>query len=233
MKKSPPNTYANENQLLLAVDCVIFGYREGQLKLLIFKREVEPLAGQWSLIGRIVNKEEAIDQAAHQVLQDITGLDKVFLEQLSCFGAVERDPGARVVSVVYWSLIQSPPHQQIQIEDHLARWVSIDEIPALVLDHNQMVELAIQRLREIARFRPLGVELLPEQFTLPQLLKVYETIYQRSIDDRNFRKKILATGLLVKTDKKDKSTSKKGAFLYQFDHQKYEELLQQGYWFEV
>ncbi|MEL6651110.1 MAG: NUDIX domain-containing protein [Bacteroidota bacterium] len=233
MKKSPSNTYANENQLLLAVDCVIFGYREGQLKLLIFKREVEPLAGQWSLIGRIVNKDEAIDQAAHQVLQDITGLDKVFLEQLSCFGAVARDPGARVVSVVYWSLIQSPPHQQIQIEDHLARWVSIDEIPPLVLDHNQMVDLAIQRLREIARYRPLGVELLPKQFTLPQLLKVYETIYQRSIDDRNFRKKILATGLLVKTDKKDKSTSKKGAYLYQFDHRKYQELLQQGYWFEV
>ncbi|MEL7339952.1 MAG: DNA mismatch repair protein MutT, partial [Bacteroidota bacterium] len=101
------------------------------------------------------------------------------------------------------------------------------------LDHNQMVKLAIHRLREIARYRPLGVELLPTRFTLPQLLKVYETIYQRSIDDRNFRKKILATGLLVKTDQKDKSNSKKGAFLYQFDHQKYQKLLQDGYWFEV
>ncbi|MEM6343711.1 MAG: NUDIX domain-containing protein [Bacteroidota bacterium] len=233
MVKVPPNTYAHENQLLLAVDCVIFGYQDGELKLLIFKREVEPLAGQWSLIGRIVEKNEAIEEAAHKVLKDITGLDKVFLEQLYSFGSVSRDPGARVVSIVYWSLTQSTANQEIKIADHEAQWVSFNEIPQLVLDHNQMVKMAIEKLREYARYRPIGFELLPSQFTLPQLLKVYEAIYQRKIDDRNFRKKMLASGLLIKLDKKDKSTSKKGAFLYKFDRKKYKLLLQQGYWFEV
>ncbi|MFK7926192.1 MAG: NUDIX domain-containing protein [Bacteroidia bacterium] len=233
MAKASPNTYANENQLLLAVDCVIFGYREGELKLLIFKREVEPLAGKWSLIGRIVEKKEAIGEAAHKVLRDITGLEKVFLEQLHTFGEVERDPGARVVSSVYWSLIQSPTHKQIKIADHEAQWVSFNDIPQLVFDHNDMVEMAIEKLREFARYRPIGFELLPSQFTLPQLLKVYQAIYQRKIDDRNFRKKILASKLLVKLDKKDKSTSKKGAFLYKFDRKKYNLLLKKGYWFEI
>lgn len=228
-----PNTYPQENRMLVAVDCVIFGYWEGELKLLIFKREVEPLAGRWSLVGSIVQKGESLDEAAHRVLRDITGLEKIFLEQLHSFGKLQRDPGDRVISVVYWSLIQSPPKRDINIENHEARWVAFDDIPQLILDHNQMVDMAIEQLRENTRYRPIGFELLPTQFTLPQLLKVYEAIYQRQIDDRNFRKKILATGLLVKLDKKDKSTSKKGAFLYKFKRKKYQQLLQEGYWFEI
>lgn len=225
--------YPEKNKILLAVDCVIFGYREGELQLLIFKREVEPLAGQWSLVGSIVDKEEGVDESAHRILKDITGLERVFLEQLHSFGATSRDSGGRVVSVVYWSLIQSPQNQEISIENHEARWVPFDQVPDLILDHNQMVEMAITKLRDFARYRPIGFELLPRRFTLPQLLKVYEAIYQRSIDDRNFRKKILATGLLTKLDIKDKATSKKGAFLYKFDKKKYEHLLKSGYWFEI
>ncbi|MEQ6119263.1 NUDIX domain-containing protein [Reichenbachiella sp. MALMAid0571] len=233
MPFSKKTFYPEKNKLLLAVDCVIFGYNEGELKLLVFKREVDPLAGQWSLIGNIVSNEENLNDAAHRILKDITGLEEVFLEQLCSFGDMDRDSGARVVSVVYWSLIQSSKNQGFSIENHEAKWVPFDQVPDLVLDHNQMVETAITKLRDVARYRPIGFELLPEKFTLPQLLKVYEAIYQRPIDDRNFRKKILATGLLIKLDTKDKTTSKKGAFLYKFDSEKYQHLLKSGYWFEV
>lgn len=233
MSLSPKPFYPKENKILHAVDCVIFGYYEGELKLLIFKREVNPLAGQWSLIGSIVKINENLDDAAHRVLKELTGLEQVFLEQMSTFGDVSRDSGARVVSTVYWSLIQSSRNQDFSIENHEAKWVPFDQVPDLVLDHNQMVETAITKLRDFVRYRPIGFELLPEKFTLPQLLKVYEAIYQRSIDDRNFRKKILATGLLIKLDLKDKTNSKKGAFFYKFDNDKYQHLLKNGYWFEV
>ncbi len=224
--------YTAENKMFLAVDCIIFGYEEGQIKLLVFKREVEPRAGEWSLIGSIINIDETPDAAAHRVLEEITGLKHVFLEQLSCFGQVDRDPGGRVVTVAYWSLIQSSG-KQISVANHEAMWVPLDDIPDLVLDHNEIVDQAIAKLKNFARYRPIGFELLPERFTLPQLLKVYEAIYQRPIDDRNFRKKILSTGLLIKLDIKDKSTSKKGAYLYKFDHEKYQELSKNGYWFEI
>ncbi|MFY0651975.1 MAG: NUDIX hydrolase [Cyclobacteriaceae bacterium] len=233
MSKNRKTYYQEKDKLLLAVDCIIFGYKDGELKLLIFKREIEPLAGKWSLIGRIVNQDESLEGAAHKVLEEVTGLGEIFLEQLHSFGKTDRDTGARVVSVAYWSLIQSSANKKIKIKDHEAKWVPFDRVPDLVLDHNEMVDMAIEKVRNFARYRPIGFELLPKQFTLPQLLKVYEAIYQRKIDDRNFRKKILATGLLIKLDVKDKSQSRKGAFLYQFDKEKYENLSKSGYWFEI
>ncbi|MFT7033506.1 MAG: 8-oxo-dGTP diphosphatase [Cyclobacteriaceae bacterium] len=223
--------YPEENKILLAVDCVIFGYKDGELQLLIFRREVEPLAGEWSLIGSIIDKNEDLNEAPKRILQEITGLKKVFLEQLHSFGDQNRDTGARVVSVVYWSLIQST--DKINVENHTAQWVPINKVPKLVLDHNKMVDLAIQKMQEHVRYRPIGFELLPKKFTLPQLLRVYEAIYQRPIDDRNFRKKIIATGLLVKLDIKDMASSKKGAYLYTFDRTKYKKLSKSGYWFEI
>jgi len=223
--------YPEENKILLAADCVIFGYKDGELQLLIFRREVEPLAGEWSLIGSIIDKNENLNEAPKRILQEITGLQKVFLEQLHSFGDQNRDTGARVVSVVYWSLIQST--DKINVANHTAQWVPINKVPKLVLDHNKMVDLAIQKMQEHVRYRPIGFELLPKKFTLPQLLKVYEAIYQRPIDDRNFRKKIIATGLLVKLDIKDMVSSKKGAFQYTFNRIKYKKLSQSGYWFEI
>ncbi|MDP4680389.1 MAG: NUDIX domain-containing protein [Cyclobacteriaceae bacterium] len=223
--------YQEKNKILLAVDCVIFGYNDGELQLLIFRREVEPLAGEWSLIGSIIGKDENLNDAPKRILQEITGLQKVFLEQLQSFGDKKRDTGARVVSVVYWSLIQGT--EKISVANHTAQWVPINKVPDLVLDHNKMVDLAIEKMQEHVRYRPIGFELLPHKFTLPQLLKVYEAIYQRAIDDRNFRKKIIATGLLIKLKIKDKVNSKKGAFLYKFDRAKYQHLVKSGYWFEI
>ena len=227
-------TYKSKDPILLAVDCIIFGFDNEGLKLLIFKRELEPLAGQWSLIGNFVNADEDVEEAAYKVLKETTGLDSLYVEQLHAFGSIDRDNGARVVSIAYWSLIKlKPEDKNFDVADHEARWVDINEVPELILDHNEMVNLAMGRLRERARFRPIGFELLPDKFTLPQLLNLYESIYQTQFDDRNFRRKILKTDLLIKLDEKDKSTSKRGALLYKFDYQQYDKLSKDGYLFEL
>lgn len=225
--------YGNATPILVAVDCIIFGVHENELKLLIFRREVEPLAGQWSLIGDFIKKDESVNVAASRVLQELTGLKDIFMEQLHSFGDKERDPGDRVISIAYWSLIKIDQlHLDFEIKDHESKWVSFNQIPDLVLDHKVMVEKAINMLREKARFHPIGFELLPEEFTLKQLLTVYEAIYNRNIDDRNFRKKILSSGLLERLDKKDKSTSRKGSFLFKFNSGTYQKLQQEGYMFD-
>ncbi len=223
--------YYGSDRLLVAVDCIILGFdtREEKLKLLLFEREVEPFKGQWSLIGSFVRKEERLEDAARRVLHELTGLKDVFLEQHRAYGRLERDPGDRVISISFWSLIRKDEPDVRLIEGHNARWFSVDALPELVLDHHQMVEDVLEHLRRQARHRPIGFELLPGKFTLPSLLKLYQEIYRKPLDDRNFRKKILATGLLKKLDTKDKSTSKKGAYQYRFDKKMYRELLEKGF----
>lgn len=228
------SSYKNKEPILLAVDCIIFGFDNEGLKLLIFKREFEPLAGHWSLIGTFVNKNEDVEDAAYKVLKETTGLESLFVEQLHAFGRINRDKGDRVVSIAYWSLIKlNDENKNLNVENHEARWIDFKEVPELILDHNEMVNMALTTLRERARFRPIGFELLPDKFTLPQLLNLYEAIYQTKFDDRNFRRKILKTGLLIKLDEKDKSTSKRGALLYKFDYQQYDKLSKDGYLFEL
>lgn len=219
----------------VAVDCLVFGYdvAEEQLSVLAFPRKVEPFAGQWSLIGGIVALAEDLKDTAKRVLKTFTGLEDVFLEQLSTYGKAHRDPGGRVVSVLYWSLIRLDDLHKETVNSHGARWFALDELPPLVLDHYDMVTLGARKLRENAISRPLGFELLPGKFTLPQLLKLYEAMYGTTLDDRNFRKKILSTGLLTQLSEKDKSGSRKGAFLYEFNPEKYQELKQKGYRLEL
>ena len=226
-------SYQSAEGILVAVDSIIFGVRDGKLNLLIFEREVEPFAGSWSLIGSFVGKNEDVDEAAKRILHDLTGLKDIFMEQLQCFGKANRDPGGRVLSVAYWSLIRIDQNNlSFSAENHEAKWVPLSEVPALVLDHELMVKTAITHLRESARFHPIGFELLPGKFTLSQLKGVYEAIFDTVIDDRNFRKKILNSDLLVKLDKKDMSTSKKGSFLYTFNEKRYQLLQQKGYNFD-
>lgn len=228
------STYKNKEPILLAVDCIIFGFDYEGLKLLIFKREFEPLTGQWSLIGNFIDRDEDVEDAAYKVLKETTGLDSLYVEQLHAFGRINRDNGGRVVSIAYWSLIKlNAENKNLDVPNHEALWVDINEVPELILDHNEMVKMAMGRLRDRARFRPIGFELLPDKFTLPQLLNLYEAIYQTEFDDRNFRRKILKTGLLIKLDEKDKSTSKRGALLYKFDYQQYDKLSKDGYLFEL
>lgn len=224
--------YYGSEKILVAVDCIIFGFdiNEEKLKILLFKRLVEPFAGQWSLVGSFVRKDEDISVAASRILYELTGLDQVFMEQLKCYGKADRDPGSRVISIAYYSLIQINSKLN---NLHDAEWFEVKDMPSLVLDHKEMVQDAMQQLKQNAIRRPIGFNLLPEYFTLPQLLKLYQEIYQKPLDDRNFRKKILSMDLLVKSGKKDKSGSKKGAFLYRFDKEKYENLVKSGFLFEL
>jgi len=225
--------YEGQEKLLVAVDCIVFGFDEGQLKLLLFQRPVKPLKGQWSLVGRFINPSENLDDGAKRVLFESTGLQEVFMQQMYCYGGVDRDPGGRVLSIVYIALIRVEEQDVETVENYGAHWFNFEDKPDLILDHEEMVQMALDKLRRKARYRPIGFELLPEKFTLPKLQHLYEAIYQQEFDKRNFRKKILSMGLLEKLPEKDKSGSKKGAFLYRFDKEKYETLLAKGFNFEL
>lgn len=225
--------YAGSDRLLVAVDCVIFGFDDLRLKLLLFKRKVEPYKGSLSLIGSFVKAQEDVSEAAHRVLEEHTGIKDLYLEELGSYGKRDRDPGARVVSIAHYALIRLDEHKEKLTELYNAAWYDIEEIPDLVMDHNRMVDHALVKLREKARSQPIGFELLPEKFTLPQLKRFYDAIYQKELDKRNFRKRILAMQILKKLDEKDKSASKKGAYLYRFDHKKYLSLMKKGFNFEL
>lgn len=225
--------YAQAPRHLVAVDCIIFGFEDSRLKLLIMQRKVDPFKGSFSLVGGFVLENESTADAATRVLQQVSGLRDIFMDQLHCYGDVNRDSGARVISLAYYALIRVEEHDRELAVQYGAHWMGLDEIPNLIFDHRQMIEDALFRLRDKAHFHPIGFELLPEKFTLSQLRSLYEEIYQRVLDKRNFRKKILAMNILEKLEEKDKTTSKKGAHLYRFDKLKYEQLAQKGFVFEI
>ena len=225
--------YASHSKMYVATDCIVFGFDDGELKLLIFRRRVEPDMGEWSLIGSFVNLDEDVDEAAQRVLTEITGLKNVFFEQSKTYGKAERDPGYRCISVAQYALIRIDEYDEVLVKKHGAFWYRLKEMPPLVLDHDQMVEDALELLRRKARNQPIGFELLPEKFTLPQLQRLYEAIYQRELDPRNFRKKVLSLNVLNRLEEKDKSSSKKGAYLYRFDYENYQHLLKSGFNFEI
>jgi 8-oxo-dGTP diphosphatase len=217
----------------VAVDCIIFGFDEDGLKLLLIKRKFEPCKEQWSLMGGFVSEGENIDDSAKRVLFDLTGLTNVYLEQLFTYGDISRDPAGRVISVAYFALIKTDDFDAATGEQHGAKWVNIIHKPNLIFDHDIMVEKALARLKRRVKNQPIGFELLPEKFTLPQLQKLYEAIFQEEFDKRNFRRRILSMDLLIKLDEKDKVNSKKGAFKYMFDMNRYNELVSTGFYFEV
>lgn len=216
-----PDYYDDHDRILVALDCIIFGFDRNGLKLLLIKRDFEPEKGNWSLMGGFLNKDESLDQAADRVLHNLTGLTNVYLEQLYGFGEVDRDPVERTISIAYYALINIREHDKELVEQYSARWFSIDNLPNLIFDHEEMVEAAKARLRYRATHEPVGFELLPEKFTLPELQILYEAIYDTKLDKRNFRRRILSMDVLIKTDEKQKKYSKKGAYLYKFDEEKY------------
>lgn len=229
----PTDYYLQKDKMYVATDCIIFGFDAGTLKLLVFQRRIKPLKGEWSLIGSFVKLEEDVSEATERVLVDITGLKNVFLEELKTYGAADRDPGFRCIAIGYYALIRINESDKELVERHGAVWFDIDKLPDLVLDHNQMVRDALEKLKSKARFQPIGFELLPKKFTIPQLQLLYEAIYQKKLDTRNFRKKVLSLNVLNKLEEKDKSTSKRGAFLYKFNDRNYEKLLKSGFNFEI
>lgn len=209
--------YSKEKKHLIAVDCIAFGFEEDGLKLLIVKRKVEPELGKWSLMGGFVKENESLDAAAERVLYNLTGLEKVYLEQIGVYGNVTRDPGARVISVAYFSLIRVSDYKHELGEKYGAHWVSLKKLPRLMSDHGDMVKAALNKLQETSMIKPVGVKLLPEKFSLLQLQSLYEAIHQKKIDKRNYQKWILSLDILKKLNIKDKSTSRKGTFLYEFN----------------
>jgi hypothetical protein len=222
------NYYAKYDRHYVALDCIIFGFEDGELKLLLLKRKFEPAKGEWSLMGGFLEKTESLDEGARRILHQLTGLRDIYMEQLYTYGDVERDSGERTISVAYYALIKINENDRKLAEAHGAHWVSINNVPRLIFDHNQMVEKALSTLRSKIVRKPIGFELLPEKFTLPQLQALYEAINQEQLDKRNFRKRILEIGLLEKLDEKDKESSKKGAFYYKFNNEKYLHYTEKG-----
>lgn len=215
--------YANSSHILVALDCIIFGFDGEALNLLLVKRNFEPELGNWSLMGGFLDRDEGLDEASRRVLYELTGLEDVYLEQLQTFGRVDRDPAERTISVGYFALINIRQHNAELARRNNAYWLPLGEHPDLVFDHDEMVKAALQRLRYKAALHPIGFELLPETFTLPQLQKLYEAIYDSPMDRRNFSRKILSTNLLVRTGAKDDKSSTKKAFLYSLDKDRYRE----------
>lgn len=213
--------YEKEDKILLAVDCIIFGFNEEDLKILLIKRDFEPEKGKWSLVGGFLKKEETLETAATRILNVYTGLDNIYMEQVATFSEVDRDPAERTISTAYYALINIEEHSQKLIKQFSAEWFSVSDAPKLIFDHDKMVEHAIKRLRVMASTQPIGFELLPEKFTMRQLQKLYEAILNTRLDKRNFINKIRSLDIVEKLDEKDMSSSRKGSYLYQFDVEKY------------
>ncbi len=205
----------------VGVDCIIFGFNGDGLSLLLLKRNFQPAMGEWSLMGGFVQKNESVDDAAKRVLAELTGLNNVFMEQLGAFGEIDRDPGERVVSIAYYALININEYDRELVQKHNAFWVNIKELPPLIFDHPLMVERARKRMSQRAAYKPIGFNLLPKLFTLSQLQSLYEAIYGETMDKRNFRKRVAEMDYIEKTDKIDKTGSKRGAALYKFNNKVY------------
>jgi ADP-ribose pyrophosphatase YjhB (NUDIX family) len=213
--------YLGQKRILVAVDYIIFGFDGQDLKLLLIKRAFEPEKDKWSLMGGFLHKDETLDQAANRVLKELTGLENVYLEQLQTFSDVTRDPEERTISVAYFALIDIHQYEKQLSEDYHAEWFVLQNKPRLIFDHDDMVRLAQRQLRYKAAIHPILFELLPQRFTIPHLQNMYEEVYTTTFDSRNFTRKLLSTGLLIRQNGKDKSSSRKGAFYYKLDKRKY------------
>jgi ADP-ribose pyrophosphatase YjhB (NUDIX family) len=227
--------YAIREKHLVAVDCVIFGYdlSDKELKLLLVRRSFEPEKGKWSLPGGFVKRNEGVSEAACRILRQLTGLEDVYMEQSYAWGDVERDSGGRVITISHFALINTLMLSQVMMEAGEAQWRPITNHPQLIFDHEKIVARAHRELIERVKLKPVGFELLPEKFTLVQLQELYEAIYGRKVDKRNFRKKIISMNLLEKLDEKDKEGSKRGAFYYRFIPSRYDDFKRQGFYFNL
>ena len=219
----------------LTVDCIVFGLNAQQeLKVMLIQRNIPPFQGQWAIPGGFVRIDETLEEAALRELQEETGIHHIFLERLYTFGDLGRDPRDRTVTVAYFALINLVEQKiQASTDARAAEWFAISNIPQLAFDHNQILQVAIARLRSKIRYEPIGFELLPQNFSLSQLQRLYETVLDRPLDKRNFRKKILGMDLLIDTGKVEHNVAHRAAKLYKFDENKYLQLKQKGFNFEI
>lgn len=214
--------YNLEDKVLLAVDCIIFGFDNEDLKVLLVKRQFEPEKGKWSLIGGFLKKEETLDNAAKRILKLLTGMNDIYMEQLYTWSEVDRDPVERTISTSFYAIINIEEHNEELLNHHNAKWFSLSKAPNLIFDHNEMMIKAIKRLRRRTSISPIGFGLLPDKFTMRQLQKLYESILDKKLDKRNFVNKIKSMDVVIKTNEKDMTSSTKGSYLFIFDQQKYD-----------
>lgn len=215
--------YKEDSGILLAVDCIIFGFNGESLEVLLIKRDFEPERNKWSLMGGFVQNNESPEEAASRVLKKLTGLENVYMEQCSVFGDPERETNDRVVSICYFALIDTQQYKHILSDDYEAKWFPLQQHPTLIFDHEQMISSAQHRLRMKAALYPILFELLPEKFTIPQIASLYEGVYNIELDKRNFSRKLLSSGLIIKLQEKDKENSKKGAYYFKLNTAIYKE----------
>lgn len=217
----------------VTTDCVIFGFDGEELKVLLIERAIEPYKDQWALPGGFIALDESADACARRILQKETGLEDIYLEQLYTFSGVNRDPRYRVISIAYYALVKLADYAtKAGIDTTEVKWFKISEVPRLAFDHHQILQVAQERLKGKIKYQPIGFELLPEKFTLPELHSLYETVLQTSLDRRNFRKKMLSYDFLVDLSEVKQVTRSRAPKIYRFDKQKYEELTQKGFYFE-
>lgn len=218
----------------LTVDVVVFGLDDEDLQVMLIQRDLPPFEGQWALPGGFVRVEETLDDAARRELLEETGLKDIYLEQLYTFGAVDRDPRERIVTVAYYALVNLEGHDVRAATDaRNAAWFPVSDLPSLAFDHPTILAAAHDRLRGKVRYQPIGFELLPDRFTLRQLQRLYEVVLDRELDKRNFRKKILAMEIVKETNEIEKDVAHRAARLYRFDKRTYDRLTKHGFHFEI
>lgn len=213
---TPLQAYSSVPRFHVGVDCIIFAVNNDRLSVLLVKRDFEPEKGKWSLIGGFVNENESVDEAAGRVLHELTGLNNVFIRQIGAFGEIDRDPGARVISVAYFALLNLKEVDENVVKEYKAEWVDVENLPQLGFDHPAMIRQALSVMRRKILTDALAFNLLPEYFTLTQLQTLVETVTGKELDKRNFRKRITEIPGIEQTDLIDKESSKRGARLYRY-----------------
>lgn len=215
--------YSEYSKVYVSVDCIIFGFDEGQLRVLIGKRQLDPGRGEWSLYGGFVGTNESIDDAANRTLFELTGLHNLYMRQVGAFGSIDRDPGERVVSIAYYALINVKDYDDELRKHHGVEWVNIKDLPPMYSDHRDMIRRARKMMQEKIKTEPISFRLLPSLFTLTQLQRLYEAVNGEEVDKRNFRKRVKEMEFIEKTELIDKTGSKRGAYLYRFNSSTYYE----------
>lgn len=221
-------------QFGLSVDCVVFGYQDGTLKVLLIKRGAEPFKGQWALPGDLVYPNEDIEVAARRILFDLTAIGNLYLEQTRVYGQVDRHPIGRVATIGYYALINIENYNpKASAWADSVYWIDINKVPKLAFDHNEILNHALETLRFRVRHRPVGFELLPEKFTLGHLQQLYEALLNEHFDKANFRKRILSMKLLSNLKENQTDVPHRPGRLYSFDKNRYDQLKSKGFSFEL
>lgn len=217
--------YANYPRFLIVTDCVVFGFKDNDLKVLLVTKQTEPSKGKWCLPSAFMTESEGVDDTVKRALVSKTGLEDIYMEQVKCFGDSDRDPFARIVSVVYYALINIADYDEQLSKRNDAKWFSLSDLPELMYDQKDMIMAAYRRMRYRTMAEPVGLRMLPQLFTMNQLRKLVEAINMKPRDKRNFRKLVAEAYYIQKTDLIDKKGSKRGAALYRFNPTLYEEYL--------